>query len=428
MVFTRLAWKRLGWAGCLAPALAGGCNIAYYTAKNVINEPIELCDQIHRTQGLRKQAKACWQEVRKQYPRKAFTPEFRDGFIDGYVDYLDRGGNAVVPPVPPKRYTRNDYLTPEGHERIRDYFLGFRYGLDAALATGQRPFLTVPVLLPERGPDGPPTFNIQPAGPHAAVLPEPRPVPATWPGTMPVPTPVPVPIPIRPAPGAPPLSIPPPPGVGAATERPRPQPFAGPTPVPVAVAGATVQPGAATARPVERVVLPAEPRRTPSPPAPVVKGPPPPASSPGSVAPTRWSPPPGAKPGPAPAAAAAKPTAPPSLPEVDPAGSKFAPAGGGPLPAPDPDALPRPYPPLPTIPVLPSSGGVGPEIDLDARLGPPSAEPAGFTVRLPEPPPEVPTLPDHIPTPSVLDELPVVPANHMIPAPLPPNHTIPQRR
>ena len=40
MVFTRLAWKRLGWAGCLAPALAGGGNIAYYTAKNVINEPI----------------------------------------------------------------------------------------------------------------------------------------------------------------------------------------------------------------------------------------------------------------------------------------------------------------------------------------------------------------------------------------------------
>src|SRR5207302_3944896 len=120
------------------------CNIAYYAAHNLVNEPKEACDQFSRTHHLRKEAKAAWAEVRKQYPRKAFTAEFREGFIDGYSDYLDRGGMGLPPAVPPKRYTRNDYLTPEGQELIKDYFLGFKYGIDVAIASGQRQFLTVP--------------------------------------------------------------------------------------------------------------------------------------------------------------------------------------------------------------------------------------------------------------------------------------------
>src|SRR5439155_23053559 len=101
--------------------------------------------------------------VREQFPRKCFTAEFRDGFVEGYVDYLDRGGNAQPPVVPPIRYTRNHYLTPDGHLLVKDYFLGFRYGLDVAVASGHRQYLVVPVLVPERSP-GPPTFNIQPHG------------------------------------------------------------------------------------------------------------------------------------------------------------------------------------------------------------------------------------------------------------------------
>lgn len=374
--------KRLALAGCLAPAL-GGCNIFYYATKNAINEPIELCDQLSRTHHLRKEARECWKEVRRQYPRKAFTAEFRDGFIDGYADYLDRGGDAALPVVPPKKYTRNDYLTPEGHEKIRDYFLGFKYGLDAALATGKRPFLTVPALLPDH-PEGPPTFNVQPDGPPP--LPEP-------PASLPTPRPLPKPVP---------LPVPPPPGIGSAPParpepvagaRPRPEPFAGATPArPSLTAGPAVIPG--TAAP--------EPPRPTTPRPPVVKAPPGPTPPPNS----RAEPP-----------------------------SKF-----GPLPArptavaADPDALPVPNPPLPIppTPVFPTEPTA--EIDPGSKFGPvppPGSEPVtpgGFMIKLPEPPPEVPTLPDHVPTPSILDDLPVVPANHAIPAPLPANHAIPQRK
>lgn len=369
--------KRLALAGCLAPALAGGCNIFYFAAKNAINEPIELCDQLSRTHHLRKEAKECWKEVRRQYPRKAFTAEFYDGFVDGYADYLDRGGDAVLPVVAPKKYSRNHYLTPEGHERIRDYFLGFKYGLDAALATGKRPFLTVPALLPDH-PEGPPTFNVQPGG--AAHGPFPLPEPPT---TLPLPKPAPKPLQVPPPPeiGTPPAK--PEPGVGA---RPRPEPFAGATPI---------RPGL-TAEPTK----PADPPRPAAARPPVVRAP-------------------------------AGPTPPPDA-LVDPP-SKF-----GPLPtavAADPDALPAPNPPLPipiapTLPTEPTTAEVDPGSKFGplAPASPDGVTPGGLTIKLPEPPPEVPTLPDHVPTPSVLDELPVVPANHAIPTPQPANHTIPQRK
>jgi hypothetical protein len=359
--------KRLAWAACLAPVLSG-CNIFYYAAKNTLNEPVELCDQLSRTHHLRKQAKECWQEVRKQYPRKAFTPEFRDGFIDGYVDYLDRGGNAVLPAVPPKRYTRNDYLTAEGHDRIRDYFLGFKYGLDVALATGQRQFLTVPVLLAPQH-EGPQTFNIQSGN---------RPdTPQMPPGPMPDEPPKP----------GPPLQVPPPPGLGTAPGRPR--PFAGATPaVPPPAAGPAAPPGPVAAGGPTRA--PDKPKREPNPPVVKTPAPRPPAD-------------PGARLG---------PPAPTAM-------------------IPDPDALPAPNPPLP-IPVIPPAPDPTLELESGSKAGALPGEgpvaPSGFTIRLPEPPDEVPSLPEHVPTPSVLDELPVIPANHMIPAPLPANHTIPQRK
>jgi hypothetical protein len=112
---------------------------------------------------IRKDAREAWREVQTQYARRAFTAEFRDGFLDGYIDYLDRGGDAQPPVVPPAKYTRHQkYFTPEGHALLRDYLLGFKYGVDVAVATGQRQYLTVPVLLSE--PTGPANRTLPSAG------------------------------------------------------------------------------------------------------------------------------------------------------------------------------------------------------------------------------------------------------------------------
>jgi hypothetical protein len=359
-----MGWKKVAWVSCLTPALAG-CNIFYYSAVNALNEPIELCEQVTRSHHLRKQARAAWAEVRAQYPRKAFTAEFRDGFIDGYADYLDRGGMGGPPVVPPKRYTRNDYLNPEGHHLVKDYILGFKYGTDVAIATGQRQFLVVPALLPVIDP-GPPAFNVvNPPAPD-------RPATGTEgdSGAAPLHTPRPVgPGPVGPPPVGPP---------------------------PVGPPGAPPAPGAPGGTPGARAVPRVAPPTTTS------NDSPPPAAGPPAVPPTS---------------------------ATDPQGSKFGLGLPGPRSAavPDPDPIPAPNPPLP-VPGLPAGPGTAADpLDLPGLPGAGDA-PVGFRIKLPEPPAEVPSIPDHLPTPSVLDELPVLPANHAVPPPLPANHAVPPRR
>ncbi|MBA4189733.1 MAG: hypothetical protein C0467_17240 [Planctomycetaceae bacterium] len=182
-----MRWKMVALAGALGPT-AAGCNIAYYTAQTLVNEPCVVATQLSIHHSLRKQANASWKEVRGEYPRRAFTSEFHDGFVDGYVDYLEHGGNGSIPAAPPPKYTRHKhYLTEEGQCLVKDYFLGFKYGQDIAIASGKRQFLTVPVLLPVED-KGPPAFKIQPPA-GSEILSAPKSMSAPTP--PPAPTPVP---------------------------------------------------------------------------------------------------------------------------------------------------------------------------------------------------------------------------------------------
>jgi hypothetical protein len=168
-----MRWKSVAMAGTAWPVFAG-CNIAYYTARNLTNEPLVVCTQVGIEHQLRSEARAVWQDVRGDYPRRAFTAEFHDGFVDGYVDYLDRGGNGSLPAVPPSKYSRHKkYFTEDGQCLVKDYFLGFKYGQEIAIATGKRQYLTVPVLLPQV-PSGPPAFTLQPSDTQP-MMPEPNP-------------------------------------------------------------------------------------------------------------------------------------------------------------------------------------------------------------------------------------------------------------
>jgi hypothetical protein len=179
--------KSVAWALCLLPALTG-CG----TVHNLTTEACLAHTQRALERDLRQDAHVAWQCVRDQHPRRAFTDEFREGFLDGFVDYLDRGGAAAPPAVPPVKYVKKKhYFTPEGHCLINDYYLGFKYGVDVAVASGKRQYLTVPVLVA----DGscPPEASPMP-GPGAPEIPF---IPVPWqPGPAqpyPLPTPQPVP-------------------------------------------------------------------------------------------------------------------------------------------------------------------------------------------------------------------------------------------
>lgn len=182
-----MSWKSVAWASCLLPVLTGCGSVHKLTTETCLAHT--QCAIQH---DLRKDAHSAWQCVREQHPRRAFTSEFHDGFLDGYVDYLDRGGAAQPPVVPPMKYVRGKkYYTPEGHCLINDYYLGFKYGADVAVASGRREFLTVPVLLPDAScptgqvsaNPGAPVVPFKPISPNSDVNPKPKS------DTTPLPTP-----------------------------------------------------------------------------------------------------------------------------------------------------------------------------------------------------------------------------------------------
>jgi hypothetical protein len=267
---------------CAGLAPLAGCNLAYYTGYNLANLTVTRVDEYKLSKRLRAEARAAWREVCNQYPGRAFSDEFVDGFEEGYADYLENGRAAQPPAVPPPRYRRSRYLTPEGHARIRDYFAGFKYGADVAVATGRREFLTVPVLLPEPRPE--PPFNFQfPAPPEAGPVPlGAAAVAGGWVLGLGLQPPVP---PIEMAPATAPLPAPtpvvPPPDPGAPVP---PKPEANPP------AGESAEPPPASLKPTA-----AEAERGPAPVAP-------PEALPPAVAPPPARPPVPAPPAPVPAA------------------------------------------------------------------------------------------------------------------------------
>lgn len=179
-----MRWMSAVLAGVIGPAVAG-CHLAYNAGRNAINDPHVFMTQVGITHELRRAARAAWEEVRDQYPH--CTAEFQDGFEDGYVDYLDRGGNGSLPAVPPSRYTRHKkYFTENGHCLLKEYFLGFKHGQETAIATGRRQYLTVPVLFPPPKP-APPPFNVISPEPPPTMTPPQPPGPLGPTGSTPVP-------------------------------------------------------------------------------------------------------------------------------------------------------------------------------------------------------------------------------------------------
>jgi hypothetical protein len=154
-----------------------GCLLTRNVAHNLANESVEQWDERKLSRQLRGEARAAWEAYRVQ-SGGALTSDFADGFRDGYADYLESGGNGCPPAVPPLRYRRSGYLSPEGHAQIREYFAGFKTGLDSAAASGRRQFLTVPTLLSDSAAPGtPPGTQIPAAGAPLRVgeqLPSPR--------------------------------------------------------------------------------------------------------------------------------------------------------------------------------------------------------------------------------------------------------------
>lgn len=255
-----MRWHLLLLVGGLAPL--AGCHLAETAFHNAVNEPAVYLDEKHVTQECRAEGRRVVRELSRQ---QAMSEDYEDGFVDGYADSLERGGTPMPPAVPPTKYRRGRFLTQQGHARIHDYFAGFQHGATCATASGQRQYLTVPVMIADPPPEQLPPVQQVPKeecapGTPAAKSPAPAVGVTTLPTTM-VPAPK----------ASPTLPAAPPPRVTATDTtllppaRPLVPPPPAPPPLPVTVPEVKVDPPPGLP-PLDGVVVPKyEPRVVVSP-------------------------------------------------------------------------------------------------------------------------------------------------------------------
>ena len=150
----------------LSPLL--GCTMVSQAVHNIEYEKALRADLKERSVANRQIAMDFWLESWVASGDAAPEPEFVEGFVDGFADFLDHGGVGEAPPVPPKRFWSGDALNPEGRLIAQRYLDGFAIGATAARESGLRRDALVVVRLP-----GQPL----PPGTPPEVLPPPEPAP-----------------------------------------------------------------------------------------------------------------------------------------------------------------------------------------------------------------------------------------------------------
>ena len=72
------------------------------------------------------------------------SPDYADGFIDGFSDHLTYGGGGLPPLAPPRRYWKVRYANPVGREAVQAWYAGFTDGAATAMSSGVRDSRVIP--------------------------------------------------------------------------------------------------------------------------------------------------------------------------------------------------------------------------------------------------------------------------------------------
>lgn len=126
--------------GCNSP-----CHKLFNNVCRTIKREPKCFDYCDRSAVYQRMACSYW----AKYMRSTnASSHFHAGFLEGYSDYLHRGGKGVAPPIPPRRYW--EPTASMGRQNaVREWKSGFQTGAEAARESGQRELLVVPY-------DGPP--------------------------------------------------------------------------------------------------------------------------------------------------------------------------------------------------------------------------------------------------------------------------------
>jgi hypothetical protein len=149
----------------LALCLGGpGCTLTETAVHNTFLGPCQLWDEHYEDDRNRTLALLAWQRASCEVQDAG--PDYHDGFLDGYADFLKYGGNGEPPAVAPARYRGQQIRNGTGWSAAKCWIAGFRHGARAAQASGQR--LCAPTAL---------ACDALPLNPYAGFVPgEPLPI------------------------------------------------------------------------------------------------------------------------------------------------------------------------------------------------------------------------------------------------------------
>ena len=139
------------WLTCTALlcAVGSGCTVTREISRNVIAQtqyPNAIQEKLMDIRnGMA--ANAAWEEFCTFNPEQPFAIDYELGFKRGFADYLD-GGTGQPPVVPPRRYWKVSYQSPQGHQQIQNWFAGYQAGSLVAEQSGRHQWTTIPVMLP----------------------------------------------------------------------------------------------------------------------------------------------------------------------------------------------------------------------------------------------------------------------------------------
>lgn len=132
-----------------------GCNLTKLIEYNAVNEPVTVLSNRLLAHRADKMAKNAWLDHLVTLVDNAPPEAYAIGFVNGYSDYLLKGGNCSPPAIPPASFRRKRNMDAEGHLEIRAYYAGFAAGSAAARASGDRRYFLVPISTPLPPEDNP---------------------------------------------------------------------------------------------------------------------------------------------------------------------------------------------------------------------------------------------------------------------------------
>ena len=89
-------------------------------------------------------AETAWAEVASSDPNAILTVEFENGFVEGFADYLYKGGSGEPPAIPPRGFWNLPFRNQMGKAAIQQWSDGFRRGAQECKARGLRERVVVP--------------------------------------------------------------------------------------------------------------------------------------------------------------------------------------------------------------------------------------------------------------------------------------------